>query len=213
MLADQDEPLTWYDEEFDQGWCRFEDHQGRSYWHLLTTDHTEWEPPWLSRRCSVRRADRGVPAPQLVFFVEVIQHSCVAGEIVVFLCHRSRPAVDVERAAVRGFRHGRFRLHGGMLDNGFPLAEMDCVWSVPACNGDLMDNASSCDECLCTEHSYSSGTKGTCSDSTCALELRPRQCHRIQGVTLNRLFFSAVWESDAFCVAFEFLELIFWSPL
>ena len=140
MLADQDEPLTWYDEEFDQGWCRFEDHQGRSYWHLLTTDHTQWEPPWLSRRSSVRRADRGVPAPQLVFFVEVIQLSCVAGEIVVFLCHRSRPAVDVERAAVRGFRHGRFRLHGGMLDNGFPLAEMDCVWSVPACNGDLMDN-------------------------------------------------------------------------
>ena len=47
--ADQDEPLTWYDEELDQEWCRFEDHHGRSCWHLLTTDHSQWELPWLSR--------------------------------------------------------------------------------------------------------------------------------------------------------------------
>ena len=35
-----DEDAVWYDEEREQAWCR------RSYWHLLTTDHSQWEPPW-----------------------------------------------------------------------------------------------------------------------------------------------------------------------
>ena len=30
--------------------------------------------------------------------------------------------VDTLRAAVPGFRHGRFRLHGGLMDNGFAFA-------------------------------------------------------------------------------------------
>ena len=31
---------TWYDEEREQAWCRFEDSSGRFYWNLLTTDHS-----------------------------------------------------------------------------------------------------------------------------------------------------------------------------
>ena len=35
-----DEPIVWYDDELNQAWCHFEDHQGRSFWHWLTTDHS-----------------------------------------------------------------------------------------------------------------------------------------------------------------------------
>ena len=41
-----DEPTVWYDEELEQAWCHFVDLLGRSFWRLLTTDHSQWEPPW-----------------------------------------------------------------------------------------------------------------------------------------------------------------------
>ena len=33
VLGSQDERLSWYDEELEQAWCRFEDSSGRSLWH------------------------------------------------------------------------------------------------------------------------------------------------------------------------------------
>ena len=37
---------TWYDEEREQAWCRFEDSFGLFYCNLFPTDHSQWEPPW-----------------------------------------------------------------------------------------------------------------------------------------------------------------------
>ena len=36
--------ITWYDEERGQAGCRFEDSLCRLFWHLLTTEHSQWEP-------------------------------------------------------------------------------------------------------------------------------------------------------------------------
>ena len=41
-----EEDAVWYDEEREQALCRVEDSLGRSHCHLLTTDHSQWEPPW-----------------------------------------------------------------------------------------------------------------------------------------------------------------------
>ena len=49
VLESHGERMTWYDEEREQAWCRFEDSLGRSFWRLLTTDHSKWEPPWERR--------------------------------------------------------------------------------------------------------------------------------------------------------------------
>ena len=38
-----------YDVELDQTWLRFVDNSGRSYWCLLRTGHSQWEPPWERR--------------------------------------------------------------------------------------------------------------------------------------------------------------------
>ena len=40
---------SWYDVELDQTWLRFVDNSGRSYWCLLRTGHSQWEPPWERR--------------------------------------------------------------------------------------------------------------------------------------------------------------------
>ena len=40
---------SWYDVELDQTWLRFVDSSGRSYWCLLRTGHSQWEPPWERR--------------------------------------------------------------------------------------------------------------------------------------------------------------------
>ena len=45
VLESHDEPMSWYDEEREQAWCRFEDRLGLSFWRLLTTDHSQREPP------------------------------------------------------------------------------------------------------------------------------------------------------------------------
>ena len=73
-----------------------------------------------------------MPAPQLMFFVEVIQLSCVSvDELVVSLCHRSRPAIDVERAQFVDSDKADSACTVGCWTIGFPFAEMDCVWSIP----------------------------------------------------------------------------------
>ena len=41
--------MTWYEEERELAWCRFEDSLGRAFWHMLSTDHSQWEPPWERR--------------------------------------------------------------------------------------------------------------------------------------------------------------------
>ena len=73
-------------------------------------------------------------------------------------------------------------MHAGMLDIGSPFAEVDCVWSIPACNGELMDNG------VAFPVMNACALKTATVLETKGLELRRgarfRHCHQIQGVTV-----------------------------
>ena len=92
------------------------------------------------------------------------------------LVHRHGEVVDIERA-FRGLRHGRFLLvtvdawtRVLRMPRSTPRAPRTVAVALERCAdgqwvGACRKNAT------CTEDSYSSGSKGTCSDSTCVCSL------------------------------------------